>query len=601
MIETVTIILVIILFARSSEELTKLPTTLFLILYACLFTSFFPDFFMISDSDFDTLLYLMIPVILLPDLLKLDIRDFQKNIMSILYLAIVSVILSIAIAVVIAPFLLYNYEISIVGFIALFTMLMATDAITVSSIFSNFHLPKQLKIYAEGESLLNDVTALVIFYFLALPMLNGVDISFYELNLVIVKVVAFSIIIGVVSGVGGFMGIKILKDPIEQFIIIYLVSIVSFLFAEHLHISGILSVITSILTLKILLYKELKKNPNMLISKFNHHSNNKDLDFYAFLHEISKYTPAMTRREFRGYKKEATYIGIFANGIVFIIMASLFDFDHLFQYSYEIIIVFFLSTLIRLVSISSFIKVGKKDFEWSIALTLSGVKGALSIIMVHSLSPDFIHKEMFEAVVVGNVILTTFIYTLYLVYFINKNCQKFRQDIIKEDLKLDNKNIDILKLRESLEKDQITNAYNRIFIEEILEKEIGRANRYKLELSIIAFKLQNLSIFSQENQSKILKIVSKKVYKKIRGNDYYGRMAENYYLILTTNTPLSGATILADRLEKKFSKISYEKHKLHSYFGITDINETDNLETLLEKLEDALTKAKYKNKIEIAY
>ena len=182
MIEIVTILLFIILFARSSEEFTKLPTTLFLILYAYLFSLLFPHFFTISSEEFDTVLYLMIPVILLPDLLKLSIEDFKKNIISILYLAVISVVISIAIAVVIAPFLLYNYNISVVALIALFTMLMATDAITVSSIFANFHLPKQLKIYAEGESLLNDVTALVIFYFIALPMLNGVNIALHEVN-----------------------------------------------------------------------------------------------------------------------------------------------------------------------------------------------------------------------------------------------------------------------------------------------------------------------------------------------------------------------------------------------------------------------------------
>lgn len=43
-------------------------------------------------------------------------------------------------------------------------MLMATDAITVSSIMSKFRLPERLKTYAESESLFNDVTALIIFY-----------------------------------------------------------------------------------------------------------------------------------------------------------------------------------------------------------------------------------------------------------------------------------------------------------------------------------------------------------------------------------------------------------------------------------------------------
>lgn len=592
------------LFSRVSEEYTKLPTTLFLLIYAYITTLLFPGFLTVTNEDFDSILYLMIPVILLPDLLKISIKEFKKNLIPILYLAVISVVLSITIGILIAPFILH-IDLSIVSLIALFTMLMATDAITVSSIFANFHLPKQLKIYAEGESLLNDVTALVIFYFIALPMIKGIDIGLVDINLIIFKVVTLSIFIGVICAVIGFYAIKILKDPIEQFIIIYLISIVSFVLAETLHISGILSVIAAIIVFRVLLHKELKKNPTLLQSKFKKHQLNEELDLYDFITKLSKFIPAMTRREFRGYKKEATYIGIFANGVVFIIIAYLFEVPLLYKYAYEIIAIFLLITLIRYISIYFFMKFINREIHWINVLTLSGVKGALTIIMAHSLPKDFPHLELFEAIVVGNVILSIFVYTLALVIYIDFSKHNFKQDIIEEnsDSSPRDQKLNIKDIANSLERDSETNAYNRVFIEEILEREISRSLRYKLDLSIIAFKLRNITIFNENDRAEILHFTSKIVLKKIRTNDFYGKMDDNYFIIIATSTPLSGATILANRLEKKFKKFEAgdNKHNLHSYFGIADINDTDNIETLMEKIEDALKKAKFSKGIEIAY
>jgi len=605
MIEIVTVILLIILISRASEEITKIPTTLFLITYSYLTTILFGGFFVISKEQFNSILYLMIPIILLPDLLKISIEEVKVNIFPILYLSVISVVLSIALAVTIIPYLFPHYTLTLGAWIALFTMLMATDAITVSSIFSNFNLPSKLKIYAEGESLLNDVTALVIFYFIALPMLRGSEVSFTDINLIVLEVVVKSTLIGISSGYLGFVSVKALKDPIEQFIIIYLVSIIAFIIAEHLHISGILSVITAVVSFKLFIDKELEKNPKLLFERYRKNLTASEDKIYDIIVNMQKYIPAMTKKEFRDYKKETFFIGIFANGVVFIIMAYIFDIQILLQYSFEIIIVFLLTTLIRFSSIFSMFRVLKKDMHWTLSLTLSGVKGALTIIMVHSLPADFIYRELFEAIVVGNVILTTFVYTLILVYYINKQKNSFKADIIQDSILYDttlqdddrSKQHTMLNIKNYIEKDSLTGAYCKIFIEEILDKEIAKAVRYKLDLSVIAFKIGELSLInSQETIDAILKDISQIVKRKIRTNDYYGKIEQDYYLIITSNTNLSGATILAKRLEERFKE--YDESLVFN-FGITGVSEMESIETLFEKIEDALTLSEYSKKIEI--
>jgi len=43
-------------------------------------------------------------------------------------------------------------------------------------------------------------------------------------------------------------------------------------------------------------------------------------------------------------------------------------------------------------------------------LTFSGMKGALSIILVHLIPDSFEHKELFESVTIGVVVLSIFVY-----------------------------------------------------------------------------------------------------------------------------------------------------------------------------------------------
>jgi|GEM_PF-200847 len=599
MIETVTLILLIILISRVSEEITKIPTTLFLITYSYLSTILFDGFLSISKEQFNGVLYIMIPIILLPDLLSINIKEVQKNILPILYLAIVSVAVSISIAVMVVPYIITDYAIPSAGWIALFTMLMATDAITVSSIFANFNLPSKLKIYAEGESLLNDVTALVIFYFIALPMLNGVDITIGYVNVVVANVVIKSILIGLLCAYFGFFLVKILKDPIEQFIIIYLITIISFLVAEHLHISGILSVIISVLAFKVLIDKELHKNPELLFERYKKSTQtHKKNNLYHILVNIERYIPAMSKKEFRGYKQEAFYIGIFANGIVFILMAYLFNIELLKNYIFEIVAVFLITTSIRFLSVISMFTVQKRPIYWTNTLTLSGVKGALSIIMFNSIPNTFEYKELFEAIVLGNVILSIFLYTLILIYYINKNSDNFKQDILNSTITTDDNNRDIIvDIKNMIEKDSNTNAYNKIFIEDILLKEVSRSMRYKLELSIIAFKIE---IEPDNKKDLLLNQIGVIVNEKIRTNDYFGEHLLDSYIIITTNTPLGGATILAQRLKERFTQVGekYAKNTTFS-FGVIEVKDLDSKESIYEKIEDALEKSRYSDKVEI--
>ena len=576
MLILVSVLLIIIIISRITEEAFKIPSTLSIIILAFLISYFFPNLFVINHQEFDEILYLMLPVILLPDILNLSTSELKKHAKEIFYLAFIAVIISIIIASIITPFLLPKYQWSFGILVALFSMLMATDAITVSSIMHKFKLPEQLKIYAESESLFNDVTALIIFYFIAIPMINGGDITFLSINITLLKVLFMSTIIGILIATIGYFSIKILKNTFDQFLIIYLVVIVSFLLAEHFHIAGILSIVSSVLTFKILVQKELAFE---YINKNTDENSNSDIEKNII--ELIKKVPAITKKEFREYKKESMFIGIFANAIVFIIIANIINLDNMILHYKEIFIIFIITTIIRYGSIFTMIKGFNLPTRWIQALTLAGSKGALAIIMSHSLPNTFIYKDMFISIVIGNVILSTFIYTILLMIHIAKYQKAYKQDIVTFNQDTISQEYYNRCLIDIIEKDEITGAYNKSFIEDILSHEIARTQRYKLELSLLSFEIP------KNIDDNILKIMGITVLNKIRVNDYFGKISDTRYIVIAFNTSLSGTIVLAEKL---ISEIETKKD-IEIFCGVTEISDTDTMESTFDKIDDALSRA----------
>ena len=222
--------------------------------------------------------------------------------------------------------------------------------------------------------------------------------------------------------------VKVLKNSFDQFLVIYLIVIVSFMVAEHFHIAGILSIVASVLAFKYLVQKELKRKQTTPVKSFEDEE-----DIESSLIQLVRQVPALSKKDFREYKKESEYIGIFANAIVFIIVANIIDFNLILKYTYEILVIFTITSILRFIAMSGLTLNLKLPFRWAKALTFSGAKGALAIIMVHSLPENFIYKEMFDAIVVGNVLLTTFIYTIALMIHISKNKDKYKQDHQQSD------------------------------------------------------------------------------------------------------------------------------------------------------------------------
>jgi len=489
----------------------------------------------------------MLPIILIPDVLGLSRSELKENLSNIFYLAFTAVLLSIAIAVGITYIFDDVHNFTLFELLILFTPLMATDVVSVGAVFSKFKLPQQLKLLAEGESLFNDITAMIIFFFVAIPFIAGETPTIQELLSTSFYTIFISIIVGAVFGALGYYSFKIAKENFSQFISIYVMASLSFLIADRIDLSGILAVIISVLVFKYLFDKEghyKQKNFSLIVKHLNSMSSS----------ELT----------FRTYKKEAYYVGLFANAVIFISIANVININMFFKYQNEILYTFALTTIIRYGVIFTFIKYKKFSFQWSNILTLSGMKGGLALIMIVSLSNNFAYKEMFIAIILGVVILSIFVYTNILMVYLHFEKDAMLLDTAKEH------HIVLKDVHELLTKEKDTGAYNEVIFEDFIDKEIHRAERYNFQFSIVAFKTDTRNL-------KIIEMIY------LRESDYFGKIDENTYAILMTHSSLEAAFIYSNKLETVLG---------HQHIGISQYMPGDNVEMVYEKLKVALNSDK---------
>ena len=541
MLEIFSIILTLIFIAKFIEDTLKVPFVLSIIILSYVANSFFN--LDLLGNNFESIMYLMLPIILIPDVLGLSRSELKENLPSIFYLAVVAVLLSIAIAVGITYFIDDTYHLSLFELLIIFTPLMATDVVSVGAIFSKFKLPQQLKLLAEGESLFNDITAMIIFFFIAIPFLAGNSPTPMELVVTTSYTLFISIFVGACLGLVGYYSFKIAQDNFSQFIAIYLMASLAFLVADKIDLSGILAVIVSILLFKYLFDKEghyKQKKYNIIVKHLNSSSSS----------ELS----------FRSYKKEAYYVGLFANAVIFISIANVVNLEMFFKYQTEIIYTFLLTTVIRYLVILALSIYKKFSFKWTNILTLSGMKGGLALIMIVSLSDTFVYKEMFIAIILGVVILSIFVYTLMLMSYLYFEKNAMLLDTAKE------KNIILKDMHELLAKESLTGAYNEVIFEDIIEKEINRAERYNFLFSVIAFK----------SDPKSLKKIEQ-VY--LRSSDYFGKVEHDTYAVLMTHSSIDGALSYAKKLETVLQ---------HQHIAISQYMPGDSVDAIFDKLHIAL-------------
>jgi len=125
----------------------------------------------ISDERFEeVLIFVFLPVLVFEAAFSLSTRAFFRNLVSILVLAIPALVIS-AICVGLS---LYGFlDTPLIPALLFGALISATDPVAVVAIFRDLGVPRRLLTLVEGESLLNDGVAIVLFTILLSGALGG--------------------------------------------------------------------------------------------------------------------------------------------------------------------------------------------------------------------------------------------------------------------------------------------------------------------------------------------------------------------------------------------------------------------------------------------
>ena len=215
------------------------------------------------DNFKDIIFYVILPVLIFQSAIEINLKMLLRNVLPILIMALPLMIVS----TVVAAACLYKGIDHATGFpwiAALITgaLLSATDPTSIISVLKRTNATERLRILLEGESLFNDVTAIVLF-----SILISIAAQTEESVSASMILIRFSEVFigGIVSGIIiGFIASRLIKllDNQQAFVIISILSAYSsFIIADGvLHFSGVIAVLICGITIGSLNTERLTNN-----------------------------------------------------------------------------------------------------------------------------------------------------------------------------------------------------------------------------------------------------------------------------------------------------------------------------------------------------
>ncbi len=192
----------------------------------------------------DLILFVFIPVLIFESAFNTEVHLLLRNIVPALALAVPGLLLSI---VIIGFGTSELIGMPLGSALVLGILLSATDPVAVIALFREVGAPKRLAVLVEGESLLNDATAIVVYQIVTAVVVTGI----FDTTTVTAGLIDFVIVFvgGLVVGLGfGYLlaiSIRAIgEEPLVQIALTAVVAYGAFIVSEHfLHTSGVMAVL----------------------------------------------------------------------------------------------------------------------------------------------------------------------------------------------------------------------------------------------------------------------------------------------------------------------------------------------------------------------
>ncbi|GAA4345778.1 Na+/H+ antiporter [Angustibacter luteus] len=204
----------------------------------CAYLPFIPD----VRLDSDVALVGVLPPLLYAAAIRTSLVDFRANRSSILLLSIGATLFTTA-CVAFVAFWVIPAPFSLAAAFALGAVVAPPDAVAATSIARRIGLPRRVVSILEGESLVNDATALVALNTARAAIIS--TIAIWQVGLDFVWASLGGVLAGVVvAQVFSFVRRRV-DDPVIDTVLSLLAPFVAYLVGEELHASGVLSVVVT--------------------------------------------------------------------------------------------------------------------------------------------------------------------------------------------------------------------------------------------------------------------------------------------------------------------------------------------------------------------
>ncbi|HTE47645.1 MAG TPA: sodium:proton antiporter [Gemmatimonadaceae bacterium] len=198
----------------------------------------------------ELLFTLILPGLIFDAAFNLHIEEFRRDAVTLVSLAVPGVIAAIAIVVLVlgpvmtlfgvdAPEVLARH-----GALVFAALISATDPVAVVALFRSLDAPRRLQVLIEGESLLNDGTAIIFFTLVLGTSAGGIGASAFVVT-DFVYVVGAGVIVGALIGALVDQGIRRLHDPTVEVMLTTIAAYGSFVAAEGVGASGVIATVTA--------------------------------------------------------------------------------------------------------------------------------------------------------------------------------------------------------------------------------------------------------------------------------------------------------------------------------------------------------------------
>ena len=216
----------------------RVPYTVALVVVGLLLTNLSPIKVELTP---ELILGLFVPPLIFEAAFHLNFSELRRNLTIILVLAVPGVLITM---LIVGGVLSFGTSLGLLPAMVFGALIAATDPVAVVALFRLLGVPKRLSVLMEGESLLNDGTAIVLFNLMLAVVITG---QFNLLNGLgeFARVSAGGIVIGLVLGWVISRLIARIDDYLIEITLTTVLAYGAYLIADQLHFSGVLAVVAA--------------------------------------------------------------------------------------------------------------------------------------------------------------------------------------------------------------------------------------------------------------------------------------------------------------------------------------------------------------------